>query len=163
MAWEVGQELKLTKRARAAMPFIRAAVNAGIGAKETSNILKAAGMGARYQTVLDVHRAFTYAYDNPAVYVPKDIRQRPNADLIPRAVQDQNKAWRTTMWYDVYDENEQDIVRNIITIDSDNLLTVDEYIQYTGQYGNKYGFDGQELLDIGFDSITFSNNPRNRV
>lgn len=162
MSWKPGEELKVTKNARLVMPYIRQAVQAGIGANETQRLLRAAGMGVQRASILDIHKAYTYAYTNPGVYVPNDVRLRPNADLIPLAVEEQNKTWRTTMWYDVYNE-EDGVIRHHITIDSDNLLTLDEYYQYTGQYGNKYGFDGNELLDIGFASITFSDAPRNRL
>jgi hypothetical protein len=163
MAWKPGDPIGWTKALNTAAPFIRGAVAQGISATKTAQMLKSAGMGARYQSVLQLYSAFEYSYTDPSVYIPSDVRLRPNADVIPLSITSQNRTWRTTMWYDVYSAEEQDIVRRHVTIDEDDLLTIDEYHAYTGQLVNKYWMQGEELLDIGFESITFSDNPRSRL
>jgi len=160
MAWQPGDIFKPTGGVAQAWSVIRGMVALDFSANRIEKELRASGFKVQRQNLQYGVKALKYAYQDSSTYIPSDVNQRPNASLVPNAVTEQNRPWRTTLYWDVYDRDIEDIVRKHVIVDDYDLATVDEYIMYAGQYANKYGFVNEELLDIGIESITFSDNPR---
>lgn len=161
MAWNPGDILTLTKGVSAAIGFIRQAVTGGLSANATIRALRESGFQVQRKNALEAHKAMKYAMQDPLTYMPVERDRKPNPDLVPLAVVEQNRAYRHTAWIDYYDSAIQDIVREHVTIDEDYLMTYDEFYLFTGQYAAKYGSTEREVLDFDIESVTYSDSPRN--
>lgn len=159
MSWSIGETLSLTKAARAAMPFIRSAAANGLGATNTYNLLRENGMGARKQAVLDAYRAFTYAETNPDVYLPKDSRLKPDANLVPLTVTQQNRTWRTAVYHTMYDEDLDEYLEKVIIIDTSELKSVEDLVTLGAETLLSYGGNIEDIQDSGIKWINYTDNP----
>lgn len=159
MAWKPGDVLKITRAVSLNLTKIRENVFRGVGAEATYDELRATTIAGRRQNVLDVYRAVKTAYDDPSVYIPVDLKGKPDERLIPYAKTRQGRAYKAVVQSYVYDRDFQVVDIKTVSVLSDELLDVEDYLAQGRWLEDRYLLKGQDLLESKISRITFSAAP----
>lgn len=160
MAWKPGDILKMTAGLKKGWWFVKEAAASKVSGSGAYAALKPLGLAIRKQDFLNALKAVRYANLSKSMYMPADGTGLPNAQFIPRNPIKQKKKYSVIIDYDVDNLILGYTEKSNITLSSDSLWEVQDYLNDATEILLQ-GISDEPVLayNIEIDKIRFHPSP----